>query len=113
MKVELIEITAEMVGNHKELAKALMKNFNAINNMAEKREKLIIARLDKMQTQITVIKNRLTGVENGLKVLGNSLVDVQDDLVDRIERTDEKIDAILKHFKIKVGKKIIKANSKH
>ncbi len=51
MKAELMEITEEMAGD-KELSEKLMKNFNAINDLVEKREKAIFSRLGEIKRDL-------------------------------------------------------------
>jgi hypothetical protein len=52
MKAELVKITEAMTGNT-ELAETLMKNFNAINDMAATREDAIFKRLGEINTSLS------------------------------------------------------------
>jgi len=51
MKVELLEITKEMAGSE-ELAAAIMTNFNRLNDMADKRDGLILSKIGTVKRDI-------------------------------------------------------------
>jgi hypothetical protein len=89
MKAELIEITKEMTGST-ELAEALMKNFNGINDMAIQRETAIFDRL-------TQIKNDLSAK---IDTWGRDLDSKISKTDSKINTVDKKLDVLLKHFGI-------------
>ncbi len=68
MKAEQVTITEEMAGN-KVLAEALMSNFTALNEMAEKRELLILERIGTVQKNIIDLRTDVALISQNMNKL--------------------------------------------
>lgn len=77
MKAELNEITEKLTGN-KELAKVIMDNLNAINDMLDERDNAVISRLSEIKLHLS------------------SKIDTWGRALDKkINNTDKKLNALL------------------